>query len=221
MRIISPEVRSFWSFLQESVFTQTLNESDNLFNPYNQILHGVDLKGGDRIRKQNLRNYLACFQIKPIHMIIGEAPGWRGCRLTGVPFTSEALLTNNQLPFHGLPSGQSNRVYTESSATIFWRVMRPFHPHFLVWNCLPYHPHLPAKPLSNRQPSKTEIRKHLQLLDSILKIIKPEGVIAVGRRAEFALTELGVPVVYIRHPSHGGADAFRDGIEAAMLSARR
>ena len=48
------------------------------------------------IRRNNLYIYLQQMRrVNPKIMLLGEAPGYRGCRLTGVPFTSEHLLLNN------------------------------------------------------------------------------------------------------------------------------
>lgn len=43
--------------------------------------------------RRNLAAYLRVMQAqRPTVLLLGEAAGYRGCRLTGVPFTSEAVL---------------------------------------------------------------------------------------------------------------------------------
>src|SRR5437588_13067176 len=44
-------------------------------------------------RRGNLELYLREMSARgPGVMLVGEAPGYKGCRLTGVPFTSETIL---------------------------------------------------------------------------------------------------------------------------------
>lgn len=62
-------------------------------NVYNQYSYGHQ---ENYIRRDNLLTYLIqMYKLKPRVILVGEAPGYRGCRLTGVPFTSEHLLMNN------------------------------------------------------------------------------------------------------------------------------
>jgi hypothetical protein len=83
----------------------------------------------------------------------------------------------------------------------------------LLWTVVPTHPHVAGRPYSNRRPTREEIRACLPLLDTVAR---GRRAIAIGRLAE---TVLGAP--YVRHPSHGGAAAFRAGLAAATMRPRR
>ena len=73
-----------------SDFVQKLGEtavSPNLFNPYSG--HSP----ASQARKQNLTLYLQTMMARqPSVLLVGEAPGHRGCRRTGIPFVSEQVL---------------------------------------------------------------------------------------------------------------------------------
>ncbi len=198
--------------LEEKVFSASV-KGDILFNQYNDRSPEIDLPNADEIRRENLKNYLLSFPRRPSVILIGEAPGWRGCRFSGVPFTSEFQLCDYSPPFMGNQSSNNNSPYKENTATIFWKYMRNYHPKFFTWNCLPFHPHKPDDLLSNRTPSREEIDAHLTLLSDIVTLLKPSQIIAVGKSAEHALKKIEIPCKYVRHPSRGGANEFRASME--------
>jgi uracil-DNA glycosylase len=150
---------------------------------------------GAALRRARLSAYLASHRGATV-LLVGEAAGFRGARISGVPFTSERQLTG---------SGPS-----EASATIVRRVLREFgiESSVLCWNLVPTHPHRPGLPGTNRPPTRDEIAAGRDFLDLLAA---GRRVIAVGRLAE---RELGVR--YVRHPSHGGATAFRTGLIEAL-----
>ena len=141
--------------------------------------------------RRRLRRYLKAHAGVPV-LLVGEAAGYRGARVSGIPFTSERQLTG---------TGPS-----EATATIVHRVLGELgvEEHVLLWNVVPTHPHLPGEPRSNRRPTAQEVRAGRVFLE---RLAEGKRVIAVGRLAEAAL---GTPAV--RHPSHGGAEAFREGL---------
>jgi uracil-DNA glycosylase len=141
--------------------------------------------------RKRLEEYLARALNTRI-LLIGEAAGYRGARVSGVPFTSERQLTG---------SGPA-----EATATIVHRVLAELgvEDDVLLWNVVPTHPHRPGEPASNRRPNAAEIAAARPFLD---ELAHGRTVVPVGRVAEAALDIRG-----IRHPSHGGAVAFRDGL---------
>src|SRR5262249_52738929 len=145
-----------WDFFADVVFQQP--STPTLFNPYGSLDLDLDRPDAVRIRRMNLRNYLGSFRIAPQILLVGEAPGPRGCRFSGVPFTSEWQLVSKVLPFTGEQSSRRPRPYKESSATTFWQAMRGREARVFTWNCVPFHPHGEGAPLSVRAPTREELK---------------------------------------------------------------
>lgn len=202
-----------WEWLEGEVFNlpAVVAGQRPCFNPYQGIAPGVDRPGADRIRRDNLRRYLESFTTWPEALVLGEAPGWRGCRFSGVPFTSEAQLAGS-LPFSGEPSSLAKLPHREAAATIFWRVMLDYHPRFLAWNSLPLHPHQPGQPCTNRTPTQAETCQADAGLAKLVGLLQPPRVIAVGNNARLTAQRLGLEAIQVRHPGRGGAQAFASGM---------
>jgi uracil-DNA glycosylase family 4 len=149
---------------------------------------------GSDVRQVRLREYLGSRADASV-ILVGEAAGYRGARVSGIPFTSERQLTG---------SGPA-----EASATIVHRVLAALgvHADVLLWNVVPTHPGTAA---SNRRPTRREIAAARPFLD---ELTRDRRVIAVGRVAAEALD-----APYVRHPSHGGALAFAEGLRRTLAS---
>jgi uracil-DNA glycosylase len=158
----------------------------NTFNQYR----------GSQLRCERLRDYLPAREAAPI-LLVGEAAGYRGARVSGIPFTSERQLTG---------TGPA-----EATATIVHRVLAELdlEADVLLWNVVPTHP---GTDTSNRRPTRTEIEAGRPFLDVLLR---GRRTIAVGRVAEAVLGG-----AYLRHPAHGGAEEFRAGL-ARLTAAER
>ena len=146
--------------------------------------------------RERLRRYLAGRADAEL-LLVGEAAGYRGARVSGIPFTSERQLTG---------TGPA-----EASATIVHGVLDALgvKANTLLWNVVPTHP---GTQTSNRRPTRTEIEAARPFLE---ELAGGRTVIAVGRVAAEALD-----APYIRHPSHGGAQAFAEGLREALAGVR-
>ena len=174
-------------------------------------------------QRRNLQHYLQQLRaLRPTLLLVGEAPGYNGCRLTGVPFSSEALIAEGALEGALFTEARGYRTarepYTrEQSAAIVWEVLEKHGTAVLCWNAFCFHPHEPGDPDSNRKPTVKEIEDaapFLQMLFSLFPSVTT--VVAVGNSAEHALTRLGIPHTKVRHPAHGGKPQFVSGMEKIL-----
>jgi uracil-DNA glycosylase len=147
---------------------------------------------GAAARCERLAAYLESRAAAPI-LLVGEAPGYRGARVSGIPFTSERLLTG--------------RGPAEATATIVHRVLAELgiEDDVLLWNVVPTHP---GTETSNRVPTRLEVSEGRVFAD---ELAAGRRVLAVGRVANAALGG-----TYVRHPSHGGASAFSAALHALI-----
>jgi len=192
--------------------------SEDLFNPYSTINADLDLSNACDIRQNNLKHYICDRDTSPGVLLLAEAPGPWGCRFSGVPITSEQQLLDPDFPLSGQQSSKEASPHKEYSASIYWRILVPFYKHIFTWNTVPFHPHFIEKPLTIRTPRMSEIKRFLPLVAGIINAMQPKAVIAVGRKAEKALTLLEVESIYVRHPSQGGAILFEQGVREVMAS---
>jgi len=147
---------------------------------------------GAAVRRARLEAYLAA-RAEAQLLLVGEAPGYRGARVSGIPFTSERQLTG---------SGPA-----EASATIVHEVLADLgvSDGVLLWNVVPTHPGTAS---SNRRPTRAEIEEGRRFAD---ELAVGRRVVAVGRVAHAVYGG-----VYVRHPSHGGASEFARGLRAVI-----
>ena len=193
-------------------------------NQYGDFLSG-EVARANAVRRANLSLYLGQMAaVRPALLLVGEAPGYRGCRLTGVPFTSEAILLEEDIWPFGRSAGyrkasKLNDVSKEATATMVWSALDGVWPRPLLWNAFPFHPHRPGWPLSNRQPLVDELKLGARILAELMDLIPVQVVAAVGNSAAKALTHVGVSDYHmLRHPSHGGKALFQAGLEKLIHS---
>jgi len=121
-------------------------------------------------------------------VLVGEAPGRKGCGLTGICF------------------------YRDASGMLLRKVLFSLgvNPDFVyitnVVKCNP--PENKFKGLS---------KKELSLLEKELKIVQPKGIFAIGRTAYKALKKLGVESTYLRHPAWYVRRGIRDPSDQMLM----
>jgi len=205
---------NIWLLLNEKVFPTP--STDTLFNLYRDEDPEHDRPGAAHMRQENLRHYLSSYQTRPAVFLLAEAPGPWGCRFSGIPLVSEAQLVAEDFPLWGRATSLAAKPHHEYSARIYWRVLQDFFPYFFTWNTVPYHPHYRGRPMSIRTPVAKEISMFCDVLATMITMIQPQRVLAIGRKAERALQIIDVEATYVRHPSQGGARLFEQGVLQAL-----
>jgi len=171
------------------------------------------------VRRDNLRIYLnKMTRLKPDVLLLGEAPGYKGCGCTGVPFTSEQLIYENAFfRDQGYGFMRTWKVREkENTATMVWEELNKYSRLPLIWNIFPFHPFKKNNPRSNRAPNKQELSIGLEYLKALLDLFDIQRILAVGRKPESQMDKLDIDSVYIRHPSYGGKAQFVQGLSKEL-----
>ena len=188
-----------------------------LFNPWGDHCPHDGAGNGPDAKLERLALHLEC---DPDFILVGEAPGYQGCRYSGIAFTSERLLMEGAIPrIPALANRLSTRVlpFSEPSATIVWKALNSLGiaGRTILWNALQLHPHRTDTLWSNRTPTPAELALGAPALHSLLAAFPAARVIAVGKKAEQLMMVMGItPSACVRHPANGGATAFTAGMEA-------
>ena len=207
-----------------------------LFNPWADFDSDNDLSpASPSYRFEHLQAYIREREKSARFLLVAEAPGYCGCKFSGLAMTSErALLASEQdlLDCHYFrgpkhrtsqfsPALKNKDGMLERTATIVWGKMMSagLRPHeFVLWNAFAWHPHLPGNRLTNRAPTKEEKAGGKGALRAFLEAFPGRTVLAIGEHSQGLLGELGIEFHKLRHPSHGGATIFREGVEALLRS---
>jgi hypothetical protein len=177
-------------------------------------------------RRRNLGIYLQEMLARsPTVLLVGEAPGFRGMRITGVPFTNRTILEGPANAFglfgpgkgYVLPSDAVG-IAAEPTATVMWEVLAELEFLPLLWSACPWHTHVPGQPLSNRTPTGSEAALGTPFWQALTEVFRIETVVAVGNVAHRSLQRAGLDVPKIRHPAHGGRSGFKRGLQELLAA---
>ncbi len=190
-----------------------------LFNPWRDRCPHDAAGNGPEQKLARLALHLAC---EPEFILTGEAPGYQGCRYSGIAFTSERLLGEGAIPRIPAPGARlsTRRLpFSEPSATIVWKTLYKLGiaDHTILWNAMQLHPHRADSVWSNRTPTPDEIALGAPALRMLAEAFPRARIVAVGQKAEGLLQEMGIATAgAVRHPANGGATEFAAGLKNLM-----
>jgi uracil-DNA glycosylase len=170
--------------------------------------------------RDRLARLTAHLSTRARYVLIGEAAGYQGCKVTGIPFTSERLILESRIPRIRTDAARLTsrlRPWSEPSATTVWNTLHALGiaNETILWNAFPWHPHKPQLLHSNRTPTPAERVAGVAVLNRLLELFPKALVFAVGRNAEWSLLQLGRDATPLRHPSMGGARKFAQQLSVA------
>lgn len=190
-----------------------------LFNPWRDRCPHDAAGNGPAEKLNRLALHLDC---DPEFILAGEAPGYQGCRYSGIAFTSERLLGEGVIPrIPAVPGRLSTRrlPFSEPSATIVWKTLYRLGiaDRTLLWNAMQLHPYRADNLWSNRTPTPDEIKLGEPALRILIAAFPAARIVAVGKKSEGLLRDMGIPIAgSVRHPANGGATAFAAGLKELM-----
>lgn len=192
--------------------------SEGLFNPWLSDCP-KDLNNSTENKLFRLACHLGCQD--PKFILIGEAPGYQGCRYSGIAFTSERLLLEGKIPRVSAPAGRLSvreKPFSEPSATIVWGALYDLgiQEKTILWNALQMHPYKASNIWSNRTPTFEEILRGRRALEHLLRSFPQAMPVAVGQKAQDLLSEMGLNFPKVRHPANGGASLFRSQLKELL-----
>lgn len=195
---------------------------EGLFNPWVERCPEDLESNGPEVKLRRLAAHLTC---QPAFIVCGEAGGYQGCRHSGMAFTSERLLLEGAIPRVSTSATRltsRNLPFSEPSATIVWKTL--YHlgieKQTILWNALQMHPYKAGNIRSNRTPTPAEIALGAPAMQILVDAFPTAKIVAVGRKAEGLLQEMGIRVAgAVRHPANGGATKFASGMHQMVIGA--
>jgi hypothetical protein len=201
-----------FNLVQFNNFINRLKSQPNTSSVENQYLSTTQIS--------NLELYLKNLEVlSPDILLIGEAPGYNGCTLSGIPFTSEFII-NTQTPPGVLSGCTTTGNQKESSATVVWSKLNErqslgklsIPP--IIWNIFPFHPHDVGNIKSNRKPNASELRLGLSILNDLIALFPTvTSIYAIGNVAGNKINTISNYAGNLRHPSYGGKSKFNSGMD--------
>ena len=139
MNVLSARLRRFTRRLQDECFETGVT---NFYSAKRTNLQRSNLE----------RYFMFMWEQKSEILLVGEAPGYNGCRLTGVPFSFEDIIRNGVskgrvFGVHNGYKASTKKVKKEQSASAMWSVLETLDSLPLLWNAFPFHPHKEAADL--------------------------------------------------------------------------
>ena len=190
----------------------------NTFNPYVQRCERYDKPEAPQIRESILVDILQKACNTTIDAIwIARDLGHRGGRRTGLALTDDFRFSAHLSRWglnENMPAPTHGPLVRARTATVVWEMLDQIEENIFLWNLFPLHPFPIGNTYRNRAHKAVERDAGIELLLSLISILRPRRIIAIGKDSAHALSNRrmgveGVEVLEVRHPSYGGEKLFR------------
>jgi len=148
-------------------------------------------------RRDELVGHLTARSAAPV-LMVGIAPGHKGARKSGIPFTDPETL------------GGDGREQTAMHVQSLLRDLN-IRDKTVLWNVFPFHPHEVGDDETNRDLTSAEEREFAPLVNHF-QPRRRALVLAVGRPAARGMKSIGVEASYVCHPARNNHQKFRDDV---------
>lgn len=208
----------------------------DVFNPWGEYTDEYDIGiSAPKIRREQLRRFLESRMKSARFLFVAEAMGYQGGRFSGIPMTSERIVTGHHPDIHSdfvfagnagvrtsnpdcpeFKKTQSDLGFSEQTATIVWKAIleHDVNPYeIILWNIFPFHPFDSTKGLlSNRTPRTNELEEGIYYFQRLLNLCRDNiNIICIGNQSKSVLERLGIASLHLDHPAKGGVRKFRAG----------
>lgn len=186
------------------------------FNPYADRCPVHDVADAPSQRSELLLQMLDAASGVEIDAIwVGRDLGFRGGRRTGMALTDDVHF-HDHLKRWGIARTKPTlgQPVSERTATVVWEMLSRIQTPVFLWNVFPLHPHELDAPFTNRAHNARERHAGIEVLEQLIRLLRPKRLIAVGNDADKALRLItrGQTVEKVRHPSYGGQAEFAQQI---------
>jgi uracil-DNA glycosylase len=198
---------------------------ENSFNPYTDRCNVHDRADAPQSRAAALSAIIERATKTAIDAIwVGRDLGYRGGRRTGLALTDDVNIARHAQRWNLVADRPTvGAAVAERTAAVIWRMLDQIDANIFLWNVFPLHPHEIDDPFTNRQHNPKERKAGEEILNMLVRLLRPKRILAVGNDAASAARRIadGVPVICVRHPSYDGQAKFISQIsELYELQAR-